>query len=70
MFGSPICTMPTGLSRQNPRALRRRFAEERLPRRVTFGYMAVRKGYSLGQEKDWTGCVEQDLREFGIKSEG
>ena len=34
------------------------------------GYMAVRKGYSLGQEKDWTGCVEQDLREFGIKSEG
>ena len=47
-----------------------RLAEEHLPRRVTFGQTVVEKGYSFGQEMDWMGRLEKDLREFDIKSEG
>ena len=35
-----------------------------------FGEMVGGKGCSVGQEKDWMGRLEEDLREFGIKSEG
>ena len=44
--------------------------EERLPR-VMFGETLGGKGYSGGQEWDWTKDLEEDLEEaFGIKFEG
>ena len=79
-----FCPTLTHLSRQIPRALRRRCAdegyssrlfvarmeEEHLPRRVMLGKMIEGEGYSFGQEKDWMGRVEEDLKEIGIKSKG
>ena len=44
--------------------------EERLPRRVMFGEMVGGKRYSFGQEKDWMERLEEDQREFSIKSDG
>ena len=37
-----------------------------LPKRIVFGNLedAVRKGRS-GKEKDWTDCVQSDIRAFG-----
>ena len=47
-----------------------RMGEERLPR-VMFGETLGGKGYSGGQEWDWTKDLEEDLEEaFGIKFEG
>ena len=43
--------------------------EEHEPRRVMFGEMVRANGYSFGQKKDWMERLEEDLREFGIKSE-
>ena len=39
----------------------------RLPKRVMFGNLegAVRKGRG-GKEKEWTDCVQSDIRAFGI----
>ena len=34
------------------------------------GKMIEGEGYSFGQEKDWMGRVEEDLKEIGIKSKG
>ncbi|CAN0468872.1 unnamed protein product [Laminaria digitata] len=44
--------------------------EERLPRRVVFGEMLGGKGYSEGQEWNRLRDLEEDLKEFDIKSEG
>ena len=46
-----------------------RMGEEHQPRRVMFGEMVRANGYSFGQKKDWMERLEEDLREFGIKSE-
>ena len=35
-----------------------------------FGEMVGGKGYTFGQEKDWMGRLEEDLKKFVIKSEG
>ena len=42
-------------------------SDGRLPRRIMFGNIegAVRKGRSE-KEKEWTGCVQSDIRAFGI----
>ena len=39
----------------------------RLPKRIVFGNIedAVRRGRS-GKEKEWTDCVQSDIRAFGI----
>ena len=39
----------------------------RLPKRVMFGNLegAVRRGQG-GKEKEWTDCVQSDIRAFGI----
>ena len=39
----------------------------RLPKRIMFGNLegAVRRGRD-GKEKEWTDCVQSDIREFGI----
>ena len=39
----------------------------RLPKRITFGSLegAVRRGRG-GKEKEWTDCVQSDIRVFGI----
>ena len=39
----------------------------RLPKRIMFGNLegAVRRGRS-GKEKEWTDCVQSDIRAFGI----
>ena len=39
----------------------------RLPKRITFGNLesAVRRGRG-GKEKEWTDCVQSDIRAFGI----
>ena len=39
----------------------------RLPKRIVFGNLkgAVRKGRD-GKEKEWTNCVQSDIRAFGI----
>ena len=39
----------------------------RLPKRVVFGNLegAVRRGRD-GKEKEWTDCVQSDIRAFGI----
>ena len=34
------------------------------------GEVAGGKGCSFGQENDWMGRLEEDLKEFGVKSEG
>ena len=47
-----------------------RMREERLPQRVMFGELVGGKGYSGGQEKDWTVRLEEDMKEFGMKFEG
>ena len=47
-----------------------RMGEERLPRRVMFGEMLEGKGYSGGQEWGWIKDLEENLKEFYIKSEG
>ena len=38
-----------------------------LPKRIMFGNLkgAVRRGRG-GKEKEWTGCVQGDIRAFGI----
>ena len=38
----------------------------RLPKRIMFGNLesAVRRGRG-GKEKEWTGCVQSDIRAFG-----
>ena len=40
---------------------------ERLPKRIVFGNLesAVRRGRG-GKEKEWTDCVQSDIRAFGI----
>ena len=42
----------------------------RLPKRIVFGNLegAVRRGWS-GKEKEWTDCVQSDIRAFGIKGD-
>ena len=56
------------------RALRRRCEREdfcgrgsALPKRIVFGNLedAVRRGRA-GEEKEWTDCVQSDIRAFGI----
>ena len=44
-----------------------RMSGERLPKRIVFGNLegAVRKGRG-GKEKEWTDCVQSDIRAFGI----
>ena len=39
----------------------------RLPKRIMFGNLegAVRRG-RVGKEKEWTDCVQSDIRAFGI----
>ena len=39
----------------------------RLPKRIVFGNLegAVRRGQG-GKEKEWTDCVQSDIRAFGI----
>ena len=37
---------------------------------MVFGEMIGGKGYSFRQDKNWMGGLEEDLREFGAKSEG
>ena len=39
----------------------------RLPKRIVFGNLdgAVRRGRG-GKEKEWTDCVQSDIRAFGI----
>ena len=39
----------------------------RLPKRIAFGNLesAVRRGQG-GKEKEWTDCVQSDIRAFGI----
>ena len=39
----------------------------RLPKRIVFGNLegAVRRGRD-GKEKEWTDCVQSDIRAFGI----
>ena len=46
-----------------------RMDDERLPKRVMFGEVDGRKGYSDGQEQDWMGCLERDLSLFGMPTE-
>ena len=40
----------------------------RLPKRIVFGDLegAVRRGRG-GKEKEWTGCVQSEIRAFGIE---
>ena len=42
----------------------------RLPKRIVFGSLesAVRRGRG-GKEKEWTNCVQSDIRAFGIAGE-
>ena len=42
-------------------------SSERLPKRIMFGNLegAVRRGQG-GKEKEWTDCVQSDIRTFGI----
>ena len=42
----------------------------RLPKRIMFGNLegAVRRGRG-GQEKEWTDCVQSDIRAFGTTGE-
>ena len=44
-----------------------RMSGERLPKRIMFGNLegAVRRGRG-GKEKEWTDCVQSDIRAFGI----
>ena len=44
-----------------------RMSSERLPKRIMFGNLegAVRRGRG-GKEKEWTDCVQSDIRAFGI----
>ena len=44
-----------------------RMSDGRLPKRIVFGNLegAVRRGPG-GQEKEWTNCVQSDIRAFGI----
>ena len=44
--------------------------EERLPQREMFGELVGGKGYSGGQEKDWTVHLKEDMSVFGMKFEG
>lgn len=44
--------------------------EKRLPVRVVFVEMVGDKGYSRGKEKGCMGHLDEDLKEFSIKSEG
>ena len=39
----------------------------RLPKRIVFGNLesAVRRGWG-GKEKEWTDCIQSDIRAFGI----
>ena len=42
-------------------------SDGRLPKRIVFGNLegAVRRG-RIGKEKEWTDCVQSDIRSFGI----
>ncbi|CAN0212882.1 unnamed protein product [Ascophyllum nodosum] len=44
-----------------------RMSGGRLPKRIVFGNLegAVRRGRG-GKEKEWTNCVQSDIRAFGI----
>ena len=44
-----------------------RMSGERLPKRIMFGNLegAVRRRRG-GKEKEWTDCVQSDIRAFGI----
>ena len=44
-----------------------RISGGRLPKRIMFGNLegAVRRGWG-GKEKEWTDCVQSDIRAFGI----
>ena len=39
----------------------------RLPKRIVFGKLegALRRG-QVGKEKEWTDCVQSDIRAFGV----
>ena len=39
-----------------------------LPKRIMFGNLkgAVRRGQGYWKKKEWTGCVQSDIRAFGI----
>ena len=43
----------------------------RLPKRTILGNLesAMRRG-GCGKEKEWTGCVQSDIRAFGIAGDG
>ena len=47
-----------------------RMSGGRLPKRIVFGKLegAVRRGHG-GKEKEWTDCVQSDIRAFGIAGE-
>ena len=47
-----------------------RMGEERLPRRVMFVELVEGKGCTGVRKHDGMRCLEEDLNEFGIKSEG
>ena len=44
-----------------------RISGGRLPKQIVFGNLggAVRRGRG-GKEKEWTGCIQSDIRAFGI----
>ena len=43
----------------------------RLPKRIMFGILEgpVRRGRG-GKEKEWTNCVQCDIRAFGLENDG
>ena len=43
-----------------------RMEDTRLPKRVMFGELVGGTGSAGGQEKEWMGCLLDDLRGFGI----
>ena len=43
--------------------------DTRLPKCVMFGEMVGSAGCMVGQEKEWMGCVLDDLRAFGINAD-
>ena len=57
--------------RQHNIAHAKTFVGGRLAKRIVFGNIegAVRRGRG-GKEKEWTECVQSDIRTFGINSGG
>ena len=46
-----------------------RMEDTRLPKCVMFGELVAGTVSSGGQEKEWMGCLLDDLRAFGIKTD-